>query len=90
MLVSDDNFVGDFCCEKLEEHSRKPFKAVSFDPFWKRYDNDPARFAAVIYAQEKSGLATDQGFTNERSGKAGYPMIEISYCPFCGTKIEFT
>ena len=89
VLVSDDNFVGDFCCKEMEIYSTKPQKCVSFDPWYKRYDNDPIRFAACIHPLEKAGLATDQGFSSERSGKAGYRMVLIDYCPWCGKKIEF-
>lgn len=89
MIVSEDE-ISDFCCTKLEEHSRKPQKCISFNLYWRKYELAPIEPKALIFCLEKSGMAVDQGFiNNNRSGPIGNEPITIEFCPWCGTKIEF-
>lgn len=90
MFLSQDGSIGDFCCEKMEYHSLKPEKCISFDFSYKKVWSDKETEKAMIMSMEKGGIAVDQGFASERSGPAGYSMVPIDFCPWCSKKIEFT
>ena len=89
MLVSDDGFVGGFCCDKMEKYSTKPQKCISFDLWYQEFGNSPPEMKACIFSMEPSGVSK-QEYTASPPQKAGYSPISISYCPWCGKKIEFT
>lgn len=90
MKISEDVGYSDFCCEDMEIYSRKPIKAISFDNWWKKVDNDIPTPKATIFPLQKSGLAAESSYSTTRNGPAGYEPVPITYCPFCGKKIEFT
>jgi len=78
MKFKDDLYT-EFCCSKMEYHTKHPFKSITFVPVT---DDIPAQ--ACIFTLP-SGRAQIGGKTKD----AGRSLVEISYCPWCSAPITF-
>jgi hypothetical protein len=85
MKQDQDGLYTDFCCAALEYHTKHPLRCVTFDPDFKKFDNEEGEHRACIFLEKPSGVA-QKGAKSEPAGKA---MIPINFCMFCGAPIKF-
>lgn len=86
MKIDTEGNITAFCCERFDKATLQPNKSISIQPEWKDHFLDkPHPVACSMISKSGRSIDVKTGMVDD----AGFDLVPIKECPYCGAEIIF-